>query len=181
MDEKQKSVENNDWAITGELDKTRAQLLGKLPGRWGRMTPMSRLMIFEVGSILQRNGIISSHCMRVDESSTIGIVGATSRGCLHTDEAFLATMNLGPGLASPALFGYTLPNIVLAEAATHYGLVGPVYALIDEVQPLAMAAQEAQLLLDAQEGLDRMIACEFDHYSHQDGSATFDVKLKLIQ
>lgn len=180
MDEKQGLVENNNWALTGELDKPRAQLLGKLPGRWGRMTPMSRLMIFEVGSLLQRNGIVSSHSMRVEESVTIGIVGATNRGCLHTDEAFLDTMNLGPGLASPALFGYTLPNIALAEAASHYGLVGPVYALFDEVQPLATAVLEAQLLLAAQESLERMIACEFDHYSHQDGSAKFNVKLKLI-
>ncbi len=169
------------WALTGDLAPEDLELLGKLPGRWGRMTPMSRLMIYQVGKILQEQKVVKGFKKCVDEGLVIGLIGATRRGSVHTDLAFLESMQQGPGLASPALFGYTLPNIPLAEAATHFGLVGPVYALFDTEQLQRKAVEEAELLLKSQAGLTHMIACEFDHYKDESGSEIIEVNLKLIQ
>lgn len=169
------------WALTGDMDQAGVELFGELPGRWGRMTPLSRLTIIKVGHLLSEQKIITGAGKCVDEGQMIGLIGATRRGSLHTDQAFLETMRQGTGLASPALFGYTLPNVSLAEAAAHYGLVGPVYAVFEKEQLLKKAVEEAELLLKSQVELTHIIACEFDHYLDESGSEIIEVNLKLIQ
>ncbi len=113
----------------------------------------------------------------------MGLIGGTKRGSLHTDRAFITTMADGPGLASPALFGYTLPNIPLAEAAGVFGLVGPVYAVFDEDNPLKCAEDEARRLLtmQKQKDLTLMLACEFDHYSDDKGKDVLSVTLTVVE
>lgn len=169
------------WAVCDQVNEEILSLLGRLPGRWGRMTPLSRILIVEVGRLLQQKGILEKGARCTDLGLKVGLIGGTRRGSLHTDMAFLETMSAGPGLASPALFGYTLPNIPLAEAASHYGLVGPVYALIEAIDPLVQAEREARQLLQLQVDISLMIACEFDHYTRQDQSEKLLVTLTLVE
>jgi len=62
----------------------------------------------------------------------VGLILAGQYGSFETDEAFYATTLSGPELASPNLFSYTLPNIVLGECAAQFGWMGPAYVLDDE-------------------------------------------------
>jgi hypothetical protein len=156
-------------------------LLGAIPGRWGRMTPLSRLLIVETARVLQHSGILGCGQRLSDLGKKVGLIGGTRRGSLHTDQAFIATMEAGPGLASPALFGYTLANIPLAEAAVTHGLVGPVYAVFDAKTPLESAQNEARRLLAMQKDLDLMLACEFDHYDHTGQQEELSVTLTIVE
>ncbi|MCP4342708.1 MAG: hypothetical protein GY799_28455 [Desulfobulbaceae bacterium] len=156
-------------------------LLGALPGRWGRMTPLSRLLIVETAQVLQHHGILGCGQRLSDLGKKVGLIGGTRRGSLHTDQAFIATKEAGAGLASPALFGYTLANIPLAEAAIVHGLRGPVYAVFDAKSPLESAQNEARRLLSMQTNLDLMIACEFDHYEHADQQEELLVTLTVVE
>ncbi|PHR30239.1 MAG: hypothetical protein COA36_02320 [Desulfotalea sp.] len=153
------------YAYNDQVDEAVISLIGAIPKRWGRMNPLSRLLIVEVGRLLIAKGLITSGQKCSDRGLTIGLVGATSRGSLRTDVDFIASMEEGAGLASPALFGYTLPNIPLAEAAGQFGLTGPVYALFDTLKPFEKAELEARYLLSYHSELSLMLACEFDHLS----------------
>ncbi|WP_163335671.1 hypothetical protein [Desulfopila sp. IMCC35008] len=160
-----------------------AELLGSIPGRWGRMPRLSRLVLVETGRILrcEKNGISGESERLCDAGKNVGLVGATRRGSLHTDLAFRQTMASGPGLASPALFGYTLPNTPLAEAAVVFGLTGPVYALFDENGTLLNRAEkEAAALLEHMASLDFMLACAFDHYPEKNGREKISVTLTVL-
>lgn len=157
-----------------------ADIMGSIPGRWGRMPPLCRTMIVEVGRLLQAEGIIAAGERCDQKQFQVGLIGGTRRGSLHTDLAFCKTMKDGVGLASPALFGYTLANIPLAEAASHYGLIGPVYALFDTVAPLEAARSEARTLLQCTKDLSLMLACEFDHYQEAANGEVLLVKLKVL-
>lgn len=162
-------------------DKEIEDLLGAIPGRWGRMSFLSRLVLVEAAAVLQKDGLLQSGERLPDNGLTGGLIGATSRGSLFTDQAFMKTMENGPGLASPALFGYTLPNIPLAEAAVALGLTGPVYALFEEVKPLECACEEAQRFLNTQSELDFMLACEFDHYVSSQQEDEFTITLTVVR
>ena len=79
------------------------------------------------------------------------------------------------------MFGYTLANIPLAEAAAAHGLVGPVYAVFDAKSPLESAQNEARRLLSMQNNLDLMLACEFDHYEHAGQQVELSVTLTVVE
>lgn len=112
-------------AADGEIAPEVAGLLGEVPKRWGRMDLASRTALVAVAALLRDSGIPVSR--GPDDGPCIGLVVATNNGCLATDVAFSRT--IADGAASPMLFGYTLANIPLAEAASHCGLTGPVYAV----------------------------------------------------
>jgi len=59
----------------------------------------------------------------------VGLILSGQYGSFETDEAFYATTLAGPELASPNLFSYTLPNIVIGECALQFGWTGPTYVL----------------------------------------------------
>ena len=92
-----------------------------------------------------------------------GLIGLTRRGSLATDLAYATTLKEGVAMASPTLFSYTLANIALAEAAGHYGLTGPVYAVF-AAEPGAGGEDEARRWLDHDPSLDFMVAGELDVY-----------------
>lgn len=131
-------------------------VLGVLPKRWGRMDRISRLAVVEVGRCLRAAGLLGAEPGRLAVTGAGGLIGAGRFGSLATDLAFAATMAGGLQLASPTLFSYTLPNIALAEAASHYGLTGPVYSLFAGDQ--AAAEVEARGWLAGGGGLDFMVA-----------------------
>jgi len=150
------------YAFQEEPDPETANLLGNTPARWGRMPPLSRLLIVEVGRFLQQHGLLEQGGNLGRSGKTVGLIGGTSRGSLSTDLEFAKTLEQGVDLASPALFGYTLANIPLAEAASHYGLIGPVYAIIDDDNPLQHALAECKRHCKHSEEIDFMLACYFD-------------------
>jgi hypothetical protein len=166
------------WAFKDQADASIINVLGNIPNRWGRMTPLSRLLIVETGRFFQEKGLLARGQRCDEQGKIVGLIGGTRKGSLHTDSAFLATMEGGPGLASPALFGYTLPNIPLAEVASHYGLIGPVYAIFDSHNPFKSAEREARRLMAMQKDLSMMLACEFDHFD--DHGEKISVKLTVL-
>lgn len=161
-------------------DEQVKKILGVTPSRWGRMSPLCRLLLVETGLVLQAEKNIDPGQRLSDLGKKVGLIGATRRGSMYTDEAFISTMNRGPGLASPALFGYTLPNIPLAEAAVAFGLIGPVYAVFDIEDPLKSAEKEAHNFLRMQSDLDFMLACEFDHFQLKGQQEEFTVTLTVV-
>ena len=169
------------YAYNDQVDENVISLIGEVPKRWGRMNPLSRILIVEVGRLLIERGVIKRGQKCSDIELTVGLVGATRRGCLQTDYDFLATMEDGAGLASPALFGYTLPNIPLAEAAGQFGLTGPVYAIFETIHPLVKAELEASQLLSYHPELSFMLACEFDHVEAQDGVQSPLINLTIVE
>ncbi|PID74352.1 MAG: hypothetical protein CSB32_01125 [Desulfobacterales bacterium] len=142
-------------------DEELCSLLGEIPKRWGRMPALSRLLLVEAGSLLVRSGILKAGEKCSEKGRCLGLVGGTRWGCLYTDRQFIASMQRGEGLASPALFGYTLPNSPLAEVAVQFGLTGPVYAVFDQEAPRTRAVEEAKRLLDFHPELYGMLAGEF--------------------
>lgn len=135
-------------------------ILGTLPKRWGRMDRLSRLAVVEVGRVLRESGVLESEGEAIAARGSGGLIGVTRRGSLETDLAYAATLKEGPELASPLLFSYTLPNTALAEAASHYGLTGPVYSIFSELSEAG--DEDARRWLGDDSSLDFMIVGELD-------------------
>ena len=169
-----------DYAFQQIPDAETTAILGDIPDRWGRMPPLSRAVVVEAGRVLKNSALLKSGRRLTETGKNVGLIGGTRKGSLATDMEFAATLTRGPGLASPALFGYTLPNIPLAEAANHYGLDGPVYAIFDSENPLGMAVQEAKRLLCMQKNLSLMLACEFDNFDHGCQGKQLSVTFTLV-
>jgi len=124
------------------LENQARTLLGALPDRWGRMDMMSRSALVGVGRVLSEAGLLADDAPVLRNGHNGGLIVGSRRGSLASDLEYAETLLLGPGMASPHLFGYTLPNIALAEAAIQYKLTGPAYVLIDE-NPFDNAVHEA--------------------------------------
>jgi 3-oxoacyl-[acyl-carrier-protein] synthase II len=89
--------------------------------RFGRMSDYSKLGVAAVAFALRDAGLD-----RFDAKRPIGVVADSALGCLSTDIEYHDTLlPAGGGLASPALFAYTLANCFLGEAAILFGLTGP--------------------------------------------------------
>lgn len=150
-----------DYIASDEPGMDVVEIIGEIPRRWGRMDRMSRLAVVEVGRVIGEAGVAFD-----DIRTGIlkgGLIGATRYGSLTTDLEYAETLERGLEVASPTLFSYTLPNISLAEAASHYGLTGPVYSLFSE-KPLSEAEEGCRNWLTDNPELDFMIAGEIDVY-----------------
>ena len=121
---------------TSQLSPEEIKIIGTLPDRWLRMDTMSQRAILEVGRALHDAGISSF------SPECCGLIGGSKYGSLATDLAFAQSFKDGALFASPALFGYTLANISLAEAASKYNITGPVFCVLDN-EPLPAAKKEA--------------------------------------
>lgn len=158
-------------------------VIGAIPKRWGRMDRLSRLAVYEVGKALKASGLSRYDSRDVAALCDGGLIGATGHGSLATDLAFAQTLAGGVELASPTLFSYTLPNIALAEAASHYGLTGPVYALF--TAEAAEAEAEASRWLSEADGPEFMVAGSIDIYpaeaSGDGGGEVVAVNFKIVR
>ncbi len=154
-------VNDFKYLTADEPDGEFADILGVVPKRWGRMDTVSRLVVMEVGRLLMSNGSAISPGPDLSSDKKTGLIVGTRYGCLVTDLAFVDSMSHGVETASPILFSYTLANIGLAEAASHYGLMGPVYAVYNE-KPMTVALNEARRWLAIPCGIDAMIAGSVD-------------------
>lgn len=61
------------------------------------------------------------------DKTKIGLVFATAQGCIDVDKKYLQTVATIP---SPALFVYTLPNIMLGEICIRHGFKGEQLSMI---------------------------------------------------
>ena len=156
-------------------------VLGELPKRWGRMDWVSRLAVVETGRALEAAGILHFEGGQPVTTGQGGLIGVTRRGSLTSDLAYAETLKQGPEMASPILFSYTLPNTALSEAASHYGLTGPVYSLFSE-EPGADGRDAAKRWLAEDPKLDFMVAGGLDVYpdpSVADGEV-ISVNFKIV-
>ncbi len=120
-----------------KLSPDETTIIGNLPDRWLRMDTMSQHAVLEVGRALH------DAKMRDFPPECCGLIAGSKHGSLATDLTFKQTLQDGVAFASPALFGYTLANISLAEAASQYKITGPVFCVLD-TEPLKAAQQEAK-------------------------------------
>jgi 3-oxoacyl-[acyl-carrier-protein] synthase II len=99
------------------------------PIRYRRFDDYSRIGCAAIALALRDAGLD-----RAESPSPIGIIAATRYGCFDTDLAYYATTKEDQGaFASPNLFSFTLPGIVLGEAAIHFRLTGPTFTVGDIV------------------------------------------------
>lgn len=139
----------------GQEDLAR-EILGTLPERWGRMDTMSRVALVGVGQVLRDAGMLAIDLPVLKFGWNGGLIVGSRRGSLAVDLEYAQTLQAGPGMASPHLFSYTLPNIPLAETAIQYRLTGPVFVMIGEA-PFEKAVLEARQWLETMEGKKSII------------------------
>jgi 3-oxoacyl-[acyl-carrier-protein] synthase II len=106
---------------------SRREIFPDPDSRFGRLDAFSRLALAGVALALRDAGI-----EKWTEPRAAAIAASTIYGCTGTDLDYLATLGEAPGLASPQLFAYTLPNVFLGEAAIRFGLTGPTLIVSDE-------------------------------------------------
>ncbi len=89
--------------------------------RYGRFDSYTKLGCAAVALALADAGM-----QAFSGKGSVGIVSASCSDCFDTALASQeTTLDQGGALASPNLFSYTLPGIVLGECAVHFGLAGP--------------------------------------------------------
>ncbi len=64
----------------------------------------------------------------VSKPDKVGVVLFTSHGCIDVDKRYLDTI----AMPSPALFVYTLPNIMLGEICIRHGFKGEQLCMVSE-------------------------------------------------
>ena len=162
-----------------DLDITARKLLGTLPERWGRMGLMGRAALVEVGRVLEEKKMLTEDSPSLLPGWSAGLIIGSKKGSLTVDIEYAQSLKAGPGMASPHLFSYTLPNIPLAEAAIQYGLTGPVFCIISD-DPYNDALLEAEQWLTEMTGSKTlMVAGAMDIISSGE-TAEVITKLKIL-
>jgi hypothetical protein len=174
-----KTAPHYNYAFMDTPDPETLDILGTLPSRWGRMPPLSRAMVVETGRFLKKCAI-QPQSFPADTGKVIGLIGGSARGSLAPDLDFAATLLEDVNLGSPAIFSYTLANIPLAEAANHYHLTGPVYAVLDAQAPLDAAIREAKRLVQMQPAYYFILACAFDDNPGSDRERRLSLTFTLV-
>ena len=153
-------------------------LLGTIPSRWGRMCPLSRAIIIKIAETLKHKQFLLDS-FKVKDPEKMGLIACTKNGSKFMDFEFYKSYQDTEQGASPLLFGYTLANIPLAEAASHFNIRGPVYSLVSKDNPFEFAVQEAKLWLAQDEGINNCIVGSFDlDVSDRKPDLKFDVLVK---
>ena len=99
------------------------------------------------------------------DPTRIAVIMASTHGCLDTDHRYLKSTETIP---SPALFVYTLPNIMLGEICIRHGFKGEQLCLIQEAFDAdALRAYAASLLMSPHTD-----ACLYGYANACNGSAT---------
>lgn len=96
--------------------------------RWGRYDDYTRCGLAAMALALRDANLEADAKIR-----PIGIVSSSTLECLETDLAYYrTTLEAGGSLASPNLFSYTLPGIMLGEGAILFRLSGPTLCVGEE-------------------------------------------------
>jgi len=139
-------------SIINDLD----YILPIKPKRWGRMDTLSKFLIIGCAKLLK----IAAPELKQE----VGLLCATNYGSISTDIEYAKTIYFNIKEASPILFGYTLPNISISEAATFFKFKGSVYANIytpniTEEAMLSSIIKKATIWLNSQELTNSFIVC----------------------
>ncbi len=149
--------------ITLNLDKIiieslSSKLLPLKPKRWGRMDILSKFIILGCAQTLNE--------AKDELKPETGLLLATKYGSLDTDIKYAQTISTSINEASPILFGYTLPNIAISEAASLFNLRGSVYATYSNESSkedmLISIIEKARLWLRSQNLTRSFIVCVVD-------------------
>lgn len=153
---------NHGWGSQGQKfaiipgeppSLSRAELFAQPDRRFGRMDAFSRLGLAGITFALRDAGLEEWR-----EKRAIGLIAATTYGCLATDRDYFATVIPdGGALASPQLFAYTLSNTFLGEAALRFGLTGEAL-VVSEPPPGGFAPLGLALENLVWEGASAMVA-----------------------
>jgi hypothetical protein len=120
-------------------------ILAKKSSRFGRFDQYTRLGCAAAGLALHDAALIAAGQRR------IGFILAGQYGSFVTDLAFYETAAGNGQFASPNLFSYTLPNIMIGECALQFGLTGPTYCLdSDRGRGIGALREAAWLLAEAE-------------------------------
>ncbi len=120
----------------------KGEIFATPPARYGRFDAYTKLGCAAVALALRDAGLEQGAA-----AHGVGLISASARECLATDLAFQASTFPEDGrLASPNLFTYTLPTIVLGECAIAFGLTGPTFCTGEDGR-LGMTALLAALRL----------------------------------
>jgi 3-oxoacyl-(acyl-carrier-protein) synthase len=119
-------------------------ILAKKSSRFGRFDQYTRLGCAAAGLALHDAGLAAAGQLR------IGFILAGQYGSFVTDLAFYETAAGNGQFASPNLFSYTLPNIMIGECALQFGLTGPTYCLdSDKGRGIGALSEGAWLLAES--------------------------------
>jgi 3-oxoacyl-(acyl-carrier-protein) synthase len=115
-------------------------VLVKPSSRFGRFDTYTRRGCAAAGLALHDAALVIS-------GRPVAFILAGQYGSFVTDLAFYETTAGNGQFASPNLFSYTLPNIMIGESALQFGLTGPTYCLdSDQGRGLAALSEGAWLL-----------------------------------
>lgn len=117
------------------------KIFAKKSSRFGRFDRYTRTGCAAAGLALCDAG------REPGELHNTGFILAGQYGSFVTDMDFYKTTLQGGQFASPNLFSYTLPNIVIGECAMQFGLTGPTFCLDSEGGRAGAALYEAASLL----------------------------------
>lgn len=147
----------------GELPPLTAQaLFNESYAPFRRMDEYSKLGLGAIAFALKDAGLD-----RWSAKRNIGIIAATTYGCLGADLDYYDTVMTSQGTgASPAVFSYTLPSIFLGEAAIRFGLTGTTF-VIHEADPLGVGSLKLALAAIARGEADSMLCGVCNHYRPQ--------------
>lgn len=108
-------LENYDGAMPAE-DMYRALSYSYM--KFFKMDLLCKWAWLGAETLLQKDG---TYLYEGIDKTKIGVVLMTAHGCLDVDEKYEQTME---DIPSPALFVYTLPNIMLGEICIRHGFKG---------------------------------------------------------
>jgi 3-oxoacyl-[acyl-carrier-protein] synthase II len=112
---------------------------------FGRFDPVSKMACCACALALRDAGMDCAP----GERHEIGIIGAGFTGSLEANRAYFKDyVAAGRILARGNLFVSTLPSAPLGEAAIHFGLQGPLFAIIAPAAPMAAAIEIARGLVN---------------------------------
>lgn len=117
-------------------------VFSKRPSRLGRFDRYTRMGCAAVALALSDAGFDPKN-----KNPKTGLLLAGQYGSFVTDMDFHETTFDGGGFASPHLFSYTLPNIVIGECANLFGFMGPTYCIDSDNGRASQALYQAAIYL----------------------------------
>lgn len=91
-----------------------------------KMDPLCKWAWLATELLVSHNGQVLYHGL---DNNRVALVLQTTNGCLEVDKKYQETLATIP---SPALFVYTLPNIMLGEICIRHGFKGEQACLVNE-------------------------------------------------
>jgi 3-oxoacyl-(acyl-carrier-protein) synthase len=128
--------------------------------RYGRFDNYTRLGCAAVALALKE-----ALLYELEQTKNIGLIVSSQYECYETDLNFYATtIEDGGSYASPNLFSYTLPGIVIGECAAYFKLTGPTFCVGEDPRAgLGRSALQAAVSILVMGETDCVIAGWLDY------------------